>query len=121
MLTLTREQQAAVQAAKGAPVFVVDPETAEEFELRPRKPLAARLSPQEGIEIASDICGGDARIAGTRIPVWGLVQSRRLGMSDAELLRCYPSLRADDLDHAWAYAQAHPQEIDRQIVDNETA
>lgn len=34
MLTLTREQQAAVQAANGAPVVLFDPDTAEMFDLQ---------------------------------------------------------------------------------------
>ena len=39
----------------------------------------------------------------TRVPVWVLEQSRRLGMSEDELLRSYPTLRAEDLVNAWAY------------------
>lgn len=68
-----------------------------------------------GIDILPDVCGGEARIVRTRIPVWVLIQARRLGASEAELLRAYPQLKAEDLTHAWAYAQAHPSEIDQQI------
>ena len=39
-----------------------------------------------GIDINPDICGGEACIVRTRIPVWVLVQSRRLGVSEADLL-----------------------------------
>ena len=39
-----------------------------------------------------DICGGDACIRGHRIPVWVLVNYRRLAGGDADLLRAYPSL-----------------------------
>jgi uncharacterized protein (DUF433 family) len=53
--------------------------------------------------------------------VWLLVQSRRLGASEAELLHAYPTLRAQDLVEAWAYLHAHPAEIEQQIRDNETA
>jgi len=74
-----------------------------------------------GIDIQPEVCGGEACIVRTRVPVWLLVQARRLGTSDADLLRSYPSLRAGDLANAWAYAQAHPAEIDRQIADNEAA
>ena len=65
------------------------------------------------------ICGGDACIRGHRIPVWVLVGYRRLGQSDADLLRNYPSLNHDDLRAAWEYAAANPEEIDRAIHENE--
>ena len=56
-----------------------------------------------------------------RIPVWLLVQARRLGTSEAELLRAYPTLRAEDLANAWAYYRAHRDEIGQQIQENEAA
>ena len=34
-----------------------------------------------GIEQTPGVCGGDACVAGTRIPVWVLVNARRLGVS----------------------------------------
>jgi len=74
-----------------------------------------------GIEARPGVAGGEPCIVRTRIPVWLLVQARRLGTSEADLLRAYPSLRAEDLANAWAYARAHPEEIDRQITDNEAA
>jgi len=73
------------------------------------------------IETLPEVCGGEPRVAGTRIPVWLLVRARRLGTSDAEILRAYPSLRAEDLTSAWDYHRDHPDEIDRQIRDNEAA
>jgi uncharacterized protein (DUF433 family) len=76
---------------------------------------------QPGIESAPGVCGGSATIVRTRIPVWVLEQARRLGMSEAELLRSYPSLRAEDLANAWAYVRSHRDEIDREIVENEAA
>ena len=74
-----------------------------------------------GIESNPAVCGGEPCIVRTRIPVWLLVQLQRLGMSEAELLRNYPSLRAEDLANAWVYARQHREEIEQQIVDNETA
>jgi uncharacterized protein (DUF433 family) len=74
-----------------------------------------------GIESDADVCGGEPCIADTRIPVWVLEQSRRLGVSESELLQSYPALRAEDLTNAWAYVRAHPGEIEAQIVDNEEA
>ena len=42
-------------------------------------------------------------------------------MSEADLLRSYPTLRAEDLTNAWAYARLHSDEIERDITENETA
>lgn len=72
-----------------------------------------------GVERDPAIMGGEARIVRTRIPIWLLVQARRLGTSEAELLCSYPSLRAEDLANAWAYYRAYAHEIDAQIVENE--
>lgn len=72
-----------------------------------------------GIVTNSRVNGGEPCIIGTRIPVWVLVQSRNLGMSEADILRSYPSLCADELENAWAYYQVHRAEIDQQIADNE--
>jgi len=74
-----------------------------------------------GIESNPGVCGGEPCIVRTRIPVWLLEQARRLGTSEADLLRCYPTLRAEDLANAWAYVRGHHDEIDRQIQENEGA
>ena len=72
-----------------------------------------------GIESIPGVSGGEPCIVRTRIPVWLLEQARRLRTSEADLLRCYPTLRAEDLVNAWAYARAHRDEIDHQIEENE--
>ena len=72
-----------------------------------------------GIEINPEICGGDACIVRTRIPVWVLIRSKQLGSSDVDLLKAYPNLRSDDLTNAWAYYRMHRDEIERQIQLNE--
>lgn len=74
-----------------------------------------------GIDSIPGICGGEACIVRTRIPVWVLVQARGLGTSEAGLLQCYPTLRAEDLANAWAYFRSHRQEIEQQIRENEAA
>ena len=43
---------------------------------------------------------------------------RRLGVSDAELLRNFPGLTQADLDLAWQYTQANPDEIEQAIAEN---
>ena len=73
----------------------------------------------EGIEKTEGVCGGSARIANTRIPVWLLENARRQGVSEVELLQDYPSLTAQDLANAWAYIRSHQEEIEREITENE--
>ena len=74
-----------------------------------------------GIDTSPAVCGGDPCIARTRIPVWLLERYRRLGVTERDLLDSYPSLRAEDLANAWAYARIHSAEIDKQIQANEEA
>ena len=74
-----------------------------------------------GIDSIPGVCGGEPCIVRTRIPVWVLVQARELGTTEADLLRCYPTLRAEDLANAWAYFRCHRQEIEQQIRANEAA
>lgn len=74
-----------------------------------------------GIERTPGVAGGEPCIVRTRIPVWALVRARQLGAGDAEILRSYPRLHAEDLVHAWGYYESHREEIDRQIRDNEAA
>ena len=84
--------------------------------------MAADITDQlPGIEFDPRVCGGSARIAGTRIPVWSLESWRRLGSGDEEILRNYPSLQASDLLNAWNYVARHSTEIDREIQENEAA
>lgn len=74
-----------------------------------------------GVESIPGVCGGEPCIVRTRIPVWVLEQARRLGTSEADLLRAYPTLRAEDLANAWAYVRSHREEIEQQIQENEAA
>jgi uncharacterized protein (DUF433 family) len=74
-----------------------------------------------GVESSPGVAGGEACLVRTRIPVWLLVQARRLGSSEAEILQAWPSLRAEDLINAWAYYDAHKAEIEEQIAENEAA
>ena len=74
-----------------------------------------------GIESKPDVCSGEPCIVRTRIPVWLLIQAKRLGKTEAEILDAYPTLLAEDLTHAWAYARSHPGEIEKQIRENEDA
>lgn len=74
-----------------------------------------------GIESDPAVIGGEPRLVRTRIPVWLLIRARQLGTSEADILRAYPSLSAEDLTNAWAYYRAFRAEIDEQIAANESA
>jgi len=74
-----------------------------------------------GIERTPDVARRAACIVRRRIPVGSLENYRRLGWTDARLLSNFPSLRAVDLVHAWAYADAHRAEMDEEIRKNEAA
>ena len=73
------------------------------------------------IQHTPGVCGGNACIRHTRIPVWTLVSLRSQGATDSELLEDYPSLIQTDLEAAWIYYQHHQDEIDQAIAiqDNE--
>jgi uncharacterized protein (DUF433 family) len=73
------------------------------------------------IDKTPSVLGGEAHIVRTRIPIWVLVNLRNLGMSDSDILASYPTLRSEDLLHAWVYARAHADEIQATIVGNESA
>ncbi len=77
------------------------------------------LNRPEGIEATPGICGGEPRIVRTRIPVWVLERMRQLGVSEADILRSFPTLRAEDLVHAWTFVSLHREEIEQQIRANE--
>ncbi len=64
--------------------------------------LSHSLNPNwRGITKTRNVCGCDACIAGTRIPVWVLVNARNIGISESQLLYDYPTLTASDLANAW--------------------
>ncbi len=70
------------------------------------------------IQRTPGVCGGEACIGKTRIAVWMLEEARRQGAVDEELLEDYPALCGADLAAAWAYVEAHPEEIESAIQAN---
>jgi uncharacterized protein (DUF433 family) len=78
-------------------------------------------NPWRGIQKTLGVCGGDACIGSTRIPVWVLVNARNLGISESQLLKDYPTLSVGDLANAWFYASMYPEEIALAIKENEEA
>lgn len=63
-----------------------------------REQLLARVSTNRGV------CGGMACVTGTRIPIAIILDSLAIGMSEAEIMRSYPSLQPLDIRAAIAYA-----------------
>jgi len=73
------------------------------------------------IQKTSGVCGGEPCVRDTRHTVAGLVQWRRLGLSDDQILQQHPDLTKPDLDAAWEYYSEHQAEIDRAIRADEDA
>ncbi|HMV41588.1 MAG TPA: DUF433 domain-containing protein [Leptospiraceae bacterium] len=71
-----------------------------------------------GIEKLQGVCGGSACVVRTRIPIWSLEYCRRNGLSEAQILFDYPTLRAADLVSAWGYVSLNQLEIDKEIQEN---
>ena len=72
------------------------------------------------IQKTPGVIGGDACVRNTRIAVWMLVEAKRDGLTDDDLLKSYdPPLTQADLDAAWAYAAANAEEIEQAIFDND--
>jgi len=65
------------------------------------------------------VYGGAACVRDTRIPVWTLVQLKKLGRSEEQLLGDFPSITQLDLDAVWNYYRDHPVEIDDAIAAEE--
>ncbi|HEV2968671.1 MAG TPA: DUF433 domain-containing protein [Pirellulales bacterium] len=76
-------------------------------------------SETERIIATPRICGGHARVNGTRIPVWGIELLRRAGKSARSIIRSYRGLTLTDVLAAFSYADSHRQEIDDAIKSNE--
>jgi uncharacterized protein (DUF433 family) len=49
------------------------------------------------------------------------VQYRKLGATDGDLLRAYPTLGVEDLANTWDYYRSYEDEINTQIAENEAA
>jgi uncharacterized protein (DUF433 family) len=65
------------------------------------------------------VCGGRACLAGTRITVWGLVAHRNQGLDEQAIFAAVPLLTPEQLAAAFRYAEENPDEIARDIAENE--
>jgi uncharacterized protein (DUF433 family) len=75
-----------------------------------------RSLPHGLIRHTEGIVGGNACVRNTRIPAWTLVQLKKLGRSEAELITDYPGLTREDLDAVWTYYRDHTDEIEKTIA-----
>jgi uncharacterized protein (DUF433 family) len=73
------------------------------------------------IQQTPGVQGGDPCIRDTRITVHGLVEWRKLGVTDGELLRDVAGLTQADLEEAWLYYAGHREQIDDIIRQHEEA
>jgi len=83
------------------------------------EPLTVAQQKASWIQQTPGVCGGDACIRNTRITVWGLVQRRKHGLSDSELLRRIAGLTLADLEVAWDYYERNQEELEQAIRENE--
>jgi uncharacterized protein (DUF433 family) len=67
------------------------------------------------------VCGGDPTIAGTRIPVQSIVVSYQIYGDVGRVQQAYPRLDTAAIQAALAYYDAHREEVDRLIEQNEQA
>jgi uncharacterized protein (DUF433 family) len=81
--------------------------------------MATDTTRKSWVQKRAEVCGGDACLLDTRITVWGLVQGRKLGASEASLLQNIVGLTPDDLEAAWDYYRRNATEIDEAIRLNE--
>ena len=75
------------------------------------------LCVDNGVVKTEGICGGSARIAGTRIPVWTIIALQIVGVHDREILESYPHLVQADLQAARDYY--HRDEINRDEINED--
>ena len=73
------------------------------------------------IENSPGICGGRARIAGTRVPVHRVAGYYRLGYSPEEILTVLGSLSLPQVYAALTHALTNPEEVDAALEEEERA
>ncbi len=71
------------------------------------------------IEATPGICGGRARLAGTRIPVHRIAGYHRLGYAPEEMLVLLNTLSLSQIYAALAYALANPDEIEESLREED--
>ena len=85
--------------------------------------MPSRVIPNTSwIQKRQAVCGGDACIRDTRMPVWSIIRARQLGISDIDLQTHFvTTLTADDVQTALDYYADNAEEIETDIRLNEEA
>lgn len=73
------------------------------------------------IQKSPGVCGGEACVHNTRHTVAGLVEWKKQGLTDARILEHHPDLTQADLEAAWAYYDAHREEIEQILKEDAQA
>lgn len=71
------------------------------------------------IAVTPGVCGGRARLAGTRVPVHRIARYHRLGYSPEEMLGLLNSLSLSQVYAALTYALANPEEIQESLREED--
>jgi uncharacterized protein (DUF433 family) len=100
---------------RGLGLCMIKSRTRISYDSQRRKSAALPARPHRG-NFARRSGNPDACIRMTRIPVWTLVQMKKLGRHEAELIEDFPGLTPSDLDAAWDYYRANTGEIDQAIA-----
>ena len=66
---------------------------------------------QDRISVDPLVCHGQACVIGTRVTVAVVLDNLAAGVSRAEILNSYPSLKAEDIDACIAYAAELAREL----------
>jgi len=71
---------------------------------RSKSPTFDGMNWTEHITVEPNVCHGKACIRGTRVIVSVILDNLAAGLSPADIVRSYPSLKPDDVAAAMAYA-----------------
>jgi len=77
--------------------------------------------PSQGLKAARTSMVASPTLCGRAFRSGCRYKARQLGAREADLLRDYPALRAEDLANTWANARTRREEIERQMTAHETA
>jgi uncharacterized protein (DUF433 family) len=97
-------------------------ETGRDFSAVAKDLLAEAIKMRRcpGIVFAEGVSGRRARVAGTGIEVWEIISTyRSVGKSLTRLKKAYHWLSMEQLRATLGYYSVYPEEIDRQIDQNE--
>ena len=81
--------------------------------------MTTRRTSYKHIERIPGVVGGDPKIKGTRVPVWIIVNYRRMNGTLAGITDAYPQVSDEAAEEALAYYEANREEIDRMSGENE--